>query len=854
VTDDSSPARPGRRLSPYIPVGAKIGAYRVEAYLDRGGMASIYEATDLRLNRKVALKVLGHEVSENADFRQRFMRESRFAASLDHPNIVPIYEAGEDEGLLYIAMRYVRGGNLAELLKTGGPLDATRAPDILAPVADALDTAHSAGLVHRDVKPANILLTSPLGHERHEHVYLTDFGLTKRTSALTKLTATGNFIGTMAYISPEQIRGEPLDARSDLYALGCVAYECLTGIPPFVRDDQAALMWAHLSDPPPAVSAHKPGLFAADAIIIKALSKDPTDRYESCEEFVQTLSDALLTGRHSPVKLQGMALPTDEWRPPWATDPSREHESVDAPPNSEERTTGLGHTTDAPLPATTHPSQAEPSPPDRAPPVTEHPSSPSPSLAHGWRNDGRAEPNSQERPDVPEPSDVRAPNAVFGSSDPSEPHDVPGHNDDPGSSAGSSAPPPTAGAPEMSRRHRSHRRRKLLTVVGLALAVAAVIAAAVVIRPTTSKVAGSGRPIGAPVATDATAASADTSATSPDPAATESAPHQPEPQPPATTQEAQPGPPVTSIVPDASLAIPTYDGEPVAVGATPGFVAITPDGRLAYVARRAAGVVSVLDTSINKVLAEVPIPAGPPQYIAFAPDGRRAYVSVYNAELSINAVAVLDTRTTKLLETIPVNKKPYALAVSPDQKYVYVPSHDSAVIDIIDIAASKVVQSVPVAPNPHWVTFDADGSHLYIANHDSNVISIVDTATNTVTATIPVGVSPHSIAVSPDGKQLAVVCFTSNDVYFIDTESHAQLGIVPVGRNPQDLTYSPDGRYIYTANVDSGTISVIDTETRAVTANVPTTSPTSVAVLPNGRKAYVTNLDAGTLSILNSGG
>ena len=177
-------------------------------------------------------------------------------------------------------------------------------------MADALDTAHSAGLVHRDVKPANILLTAPLGHEGHEHVYLTDFGLTKRTSALTKLTATGNFIGTMAYISPEQIRGEPLDARTDLYALGCVAFECLTGVPPFVRDDQAALMWAHLSEPPPAVSAHKPDLKPADPVIAKALSKDPLDRYESCDEFTQTLSDALLTGRHSAVNLHGMAVPT----------------------------------------------------------------------------------------------------------------------------------------------------------------------------------------------------------------------------------------------------------------------------------------------------------------------------------------------------------------------------------------------------------------------------------------------------------------------------------------------------------------------------------------------------------------
>jgi YVTN family beta-propeller protein len=827
VTDDSSPVPPGRQLSPYIPVGAEIGNYRIEAFLDRGGMASIYEATDLRLNRTVALKVLGHEVSDNNDFRERFMRESRVAASLDHPNIVPIYEAGEDEGLLYIAMRYVRGSNLAGLLRTNGALEPTHALDILAPVADALDTAHSAGLVHRDVKPANILLTSPPGHERHEHVYLTDFGLTKRTSALTKLTATGNFIGTMAYISPEQIRGQPLDARTDLYALGCVAYECLTGVPPFVRDDQAALLWAHLSEPPRALSSLKPDLVAADSVVAKALSKDPSDRFENCEEFIQSLSDALLTGRHSAVKLFGMALPTGDWRPPWAIAPSGEHESPDAPAPDDDHSAEQDGDDDPHVPPITHPSHAGSSPSEDRPPGSDRLAPSAPSPAHGSRPAAAAEHISQEPTDAPGSSDVPGPSEVPGPS---------GH--------------PAAGASPMSARHRRRRRRTVVTVVAVALAVAAVIAAAVVVRPTTQSVAGSGRPASAPVSADATAATGDTSVTSP--AATAQS-HEHEPQP-TTTAQAAPGPPGSSVVPDPSLAIPTFDGDPVSVGSTPGFVAVSPDGRLAYIARRDAGVVSVMDTSMNKVLADVPIPAGPPHFIAFSPDGSRAYVSVYNADLTINAVAVLDTRTTKVVGTIPVNKKPYALAVSPDQKFVYVPSHDSAVIDIIDIAANKVVQSVPVAPNPHWVTFDDDGTHVYIANHDSNVVSVLETASNTVAATIPVGTSPHSIAVSPDGTQVAVVCFTSNDVYFIDRETNQVLGTVGVGRNPQDLTYSPDGAYVYTANVDAGTVSVIDTETRNVTANVPTTSPTSVAILPNGRRAYVTNLFAGTLTVLKSGG
>ena len=830
MADDSPSVHPGRQLPPFISVGTEIGAYRIDAFVDRGGMASIYEATDLRLNRKVALKVLGHEVSDSTDFRERFMRESRFAASLDHPNIVPIYEAGEDDGLLYIAMRYVRGSSLAGLLSTNGSLDAKHALDILTPVGDALDTAHLAGLVHRDVKPANILLTSPIGHERHEHVYLTDFGLTKRASALTKLTATGNFIGTMAYISPEQIRGEPLDARTDLYALGCVAYECLTGVPPFVRDDQAALMWAHLSDPPPAVSAHRPELVTADPVIARALSKDPPDRYESCEEFTQTLSDALLTGRHSAVKLLGMAIPTGEWRPPWATGAEGEAALIDGPNSDDGPARAVGPT----VSQETQPSKTDPSPPADPPPVSAQYSLDQPSLVQG--SPPSVEDTNQESPDVPGTS-AEPPPPVAGP---------------PPALAG--PPPSMAGAVPMIRRRRRTRRRTVLTVVAVAAAVAAVIALAVVVRPTIQTVAGSGRPTSAPVSTAAAGSPGSTTPSSPAAAAAPGATTHDHEPPPLAPAPFPPATPVPTVVPDPSLAIPTYDGDPVPIGAPAGFVAISPDGRLAYVARRDAGVVTVLDTSINKVLAEVPIPAGPPQYIAFAPDGKRAYVSVYNSDLSINAVAVLDTRTTKLLETIPVNKKPYALAVSPDQKFVYVPSHDSAVIDIIDIAANKVVNSVPVAPNPHWVTFNADGSYVYIANHDSNLISVMETATNTVTATIPVGTSPHSLAVSPDGKQVAVVCFTSNDVYFIDTATNQVLGTVPVGRNPQDISYAPDGRYVYTANVDEGSVSVIDTESRTVTANIPTDSPSSVATLPNGRRAYVTNLNAGTLTILNSGG
>ncbi len=297
VTADELPSRSGE-LSAYLSPGMRVGEYRIESFIGRGGMAFVYEATDLRLERHVALKVLAPELSQDAEFQQRFLRESRFAASLDHPNIVPIYEAGEASGLLYMAMRHVTGGDLSAFVEREGCLDPEHVVPILSAVASALDAAHATGLVHRDVKPGNILLGSSAGDPSRPHVYLSDFGLTARTSSMSKLTASGMFTGTMAYIAPEQIRGQRLDARSDLYALGCVAYQCLTGVAPFVRGDQAALLWAHLSELPMPLSSHRGELAPADFVLAKALAKSPEDRYQSGADFITALRDALLP-RHS---------------------------------------------------------------------------------------------------------------------------------------------------------------------------------------------------------------------------------------------------------------------------------------------------------------------------------------------------------------------------------------------------------------------------------------------------------------------------------------------------------------------------------------------------------------------------
>ncbi len=283
---------------PEITAGTEIAAYRIESVIGRGGMAVVYRAEDTRLGRRVALKVLAPVLADSAQFQQRFIRESRLAASLDHPNIVPIYEAGEADGHLFIAMRYVAGSDLKGLLSRDGPLEPVRMVRLFEQVGDALDAAHVMGLVHRDVKPGNILVTTlaeQAGHAHPDHVYLTDFGLTKRTTSLSgSLTGTGHFLGTVDYVSPEQIQGAPVGPETDIYALGCVLYETLTGQLPFHRDDDAAMLWAHLAEMPAPVTLARPDLpTAVNDVVERAMAKSPQDRYDSCHDLVRDLEQAL---------------------------------------------------------------------------------------------------------------------------------------------------------------------------------------------------------------------------------------------------------------------------------------------------------------------------------------------------------------------------------------------------------------------------------------------------------------------------------------------------------------------------------------------------------------------------------
>jgi serine/threonine protein kinase len=291
-------------------VGDEFAGYRVRSVLGRGGMSVVYQAENLRLGSVIALKVLAPELAADDVFRARFLEESRIAASLNHPNVIPIYDMGSQEELLYIAMRYVSGTDMRQMIKKRGRILPDTALYLVGQGARALDAAHRRGLVHRDVKPGNLLIERGGDDADPDHVYLADFGITKHAMSRSGLTSTGQFLGTIDYVAPEQIRGTSVLGQADQYSLGCVLYECLTGRVPFEKDLDAAIIWAHVEETPTMPTVLRPELPPeVDEVFGRVLAKRPEDRYGSCREFVDAARYALglpATGSHTEASLGTM--------------------------------------------------------------------------------------------------------------------------------------------------------------------------------------------------------------------------------------------------------------------------------------------------------------------------------------------------------------------------------------------------------------------------------------------------------------------------------------------------------------------------------------------------------------------
>jgi serine/threonine-protein kinase len=820
-------------------VGSRIAGYRLDEETGRGGMAVVYRAYDTRLERPVALKLLAPELARDAAFRQRFIRESRTAAAVDHPNIIPIFEAGEAGGVLFIAMRFVHGRDVQSLVNAGGPLPAAQACHVISQVAAGLEAAHAHGLVHRDVKPGNILLDAAASFPGH--AYLSDFGLSKRALSDSALTSTGQFLGTVDYIAPEQIEGRPVDARTDEYALACTAFTILTGAPPFTRDESVAVMWAQVSAPPPALTSRRPDLPpAVDQVMAKALAKVPMERYATCPQFADALRRACGLERGSrgsgaePTRLSG-------WQPeqPGGPDP--------APP-SHPGTAVSG------VPLAGPPQSAGPSGPSGPPDDMTSPVSPDhpgeyPAAASGHDQPDRDYPLSED-PDYaglwrPAPADDQ----------PGEPptEGVPparGSGRPSGRGSGGPrwpGPPPPAGPGYPGPGRRSGRRR-WQTAAGAAVGAAAVLAVGAFFLV--------GRPGGG---------------TSQNTAETVLQP------PGCTTQVAK-----AAQLRHLSRHMTGTGGQPFDVATLPGFAFVT-----------IVSGVAVLDTSqpVPRLLWTAPVSHA--QGEALTPDGQYLLVSS-GSGLAVFRVSDLEHGAVGLVGTLssPGQKHAVEVAVSPDGRYALVTYQDTMNVGVFNLhralhkgfSPADLVGLIPVGSTPIGLAVAPNGGLAYVTSGPRrasasgsgvvNVISMAKAETRPAAAvikTVSAGCKPSRVVLSADGQDMWVTAGGSNMLLgfsvpkLLSDPGHALLARVPVGPLPLGMMIVNHGTRIVVANSDRDnqpgagpSLAVVDVN-KALAGQAALLgyvqagkTPRQFALASNGGTLLVTNTDSGQLESLNT--
>jgi serine/threonine protein kinase/DNA-binding beta-propeller fold protein YncE len=803
-------------------VGSRLAGYRLDEQIGRGGMAVVYRAYDIRLERPVAIKVLSPELARDEAFRQRFIRESRTAAAVDHPNIIPIFEAGEANGVLFIAMRFVHGPNVQELVDAEGPQSAARACHIITQVAAGLEAAHSHGLVHRDVKPGNMLLDMAGGGDYPGHAYLSDFGLSKRALSVSALTSTGQFLGTLDYIAPEQIEARAVNGRADEYALACSAFTMLTGHPPFVRDESVAVMWAQISAPPPALTSRRPDLPAAvDEVIAKALAKVPAERYATCPEFAAALRRACgldsgpgLAPKAAPdfpdVPLRGStqvvsALPADPEGPGGPASPPDPGSGTGRPgtgqpgPIPADATTaaGFGLAAGDPGPASEDPGPArgesgpatELSEPARSVPEAE-PASPGFPEA-GWYRPGSAEPGPPAAPPTLPPDATRdVPTVTPGGYAPAPPGRPP---------AFSRRPPP--GRPEPPR-----RRRGLWAIVALAVIV---VLAAVGYFVRNSFSTGA-KPTGSAQALAL--------------------------KPPGCTTQIAKGAQVKHV---GSHLVQT-GGNPFDIVTVPGFAFVSGAGSGLSVLNTSSSVPSVMwSSSLKHAQGE-----------ALTPDGHYLLVTGGTGITVFRVSSLKQVAGSRPVGSlgIPGQKHAEDVAVTPGGQYAFVTFQDSDHVGVFNLqraltsgfrSPGVVVGKIPVGPQPIGIAMAPDGKRAYVASGQDNatttgagVLNVIDVpeaekhpdSAGVVMKSIPAGCQTNRVALSPDGQDLWVTAVGSNALLgfsaakLLSDPAHALIARVAVGQSPLGLEVISNGSRVVVADSnrdggadDQANLAVVDT-------------------------------------------
>jgi DNA-binding beta-propeller fold protein YncE len=819
-----------------FPAGARVAGYRLDEQIGRGGMAVVYRAYDLQLDRQVALKILDPALAQDTEFQQRFIRESKAAAAVDHPHIIPVFAAGEADGVLFIAMRYVGGADVRTLLDTEGPLPAWRAVDIAAQVASALDTAHDRGLVHRDVKPANMLRDRSTG-PRAEHVYLSDFGLSKKALAGVALTATGQLVGTLDYVAPEQIENRPVDGRADLYALACATFEMLSGAPPFNRDQSLAVLWAQLSEPPPPLTARRPDLPpAVNHVMARALAKSPGARYQRCLDFVQALRAAcqLAPGEEAgPRPAQDVPGAETDAAASGAAE-NGAAESAAAWLRTDTDPAGLAEPPAGPAEPGTAPAQ--PSWFEAPPQVAQTPTDPGqpawpeppPQAAHP--------PTDPGQPAWPEPPPQ-----------PAEPATGPVGALPPGAAppGGPSGGPPGSGPADTRSGWRS---RMVPALIGLLILGVAATGLAIAHR------------------------SRNTSTPPPPPVAL---------APPGCVTTAAAAPTLARIRP----SFVRLTGMPFAV-------AVTAGGQYSFVSTGAGHSIEVLRA--GGALAPAPVrrirvPAAP-HGEAITPDGQYLLAAAGSGAVVISVARAEHHRQGSVLGTLtsPHGDGAVEVTLSRDGQFAFVTLENSGTMAVFNLRAalasglrtSGFVGDIQLGINPIGMTVSRDGQWLYVTTQKRNshsdqgtltVINVSRAETHpaaAVQATVPAGCDPGRVITTAGGSTVWVTARASNALLAFSAArlrtdpGRALIAKVEVGAAPIGLTALNGGSRILVANsgrLGTGRASLGVINIAAALSGRPAELgliqagllPREFAMEPGGRTALVTNSDSHQLEAVN---
>jgi serine/threonine protein kinase/6-phosphogluconolactonase (cycloisomerase 2 family) len=858
--------------------GSQIAGYRLEEQIGSGGMAVVFRAYDARLDRHVALKILAPGLARDDAFRQRFIRESRAAAAVDDPHIIPVFEAGEASGVLFIAMRFVRGGDVRTLLDQEGPLPPARAVEIISQVASALDSAHARGLVHRDVKPGNMLLDAGHGSDRPDHVYLSDFGLSKASLAVSGLTGTGQFLGTLDYVAPEQIEGRRIDGRVDQYALACAAFELLSGAPPFSRDQGIAVMYAQLSELPPPLTSRRQGLPGrVDQVLGKALAKAPADRYQSCREFAAALREAIGTGSVQPAGPGPAGPPTQVAMPVPPPGPAQPEGTRRPEPLRPEP---VQHGLVQPEPTWSEAAQSGPA--QSQPPQSQPPGSGAAQSGPGQSGPGQSGPG-QSGPGQSQPAQSGPAQAQPAQAQPRQPGEplagpptqaagfpavrstdpglaaLPGG---PSGPAGSSRPPgygpsgPEIGpGPSGAERPSRPWWRSPLPIAALCAALVVVIGGgAYLLAGHGGGSTGTGHAGGAGTVLTA--------------------------------------PACTTAVAHAKL-LSHVTSQSVATGGKPFGVTVARDGRYTFVS--AGSDIEMLSNGS----APAPAPVSTISVAGLVPGGVKDVTTTHDGQYLVAAAGdgavVLNVADAEHGATSPVTgvltssagAKAGAIGVdiSPDDHYVFVTLQAAGKVAVFNLqealdsgfGPADFVGYIPVPDEPTGIVGSPDGRWLYVAGlqrsssdqHGTlSVVSLAGAETDpakAVAATVAAGCGADRVTISADGTVVWVTARFSNALLAFSAArlrtdpSGALLAMVRVGEDPIGLTLADGGARMVVADSDdsnvrgeSASLAVVST-TAALAGKPALLGYISSGLLPrvltveDGKTLLVTNYNSRTL-------